>query len=102
MSFTCSSSSPSMSLASTSDASLVEARLIEGLDDEQVDRKSTRLNSSHGYISYAVFCLKKKKMTDFSVRLFLPRNNQKSTIFSLQHFFHCMRSSKRALTVTVP
>src|SRR5687768_13916522 len=28
-----------------------------------VDRKSTRLNSSHGYISYAVFCLKKKKKT---------------------------------------
>src|SRR2546429_3308876 len=27
----------------------------------QSDRKSTRLNSSHGYISYAVFCLKKKK-----------------------------------------
>src|SRR2546429_4651355 len=27
----------------------------------QKDRKSTRLNSSHGYISYAVFCLKKKK-----------------------------------------
>src|SRR2546422_8272704 len=30
------------------------------LEDPQ-DRKSTRLNSSHGYISYAVFCLKKKK-----------------------------------------
>src|SRR2546422_7432994 len=29
----------------------------------QLDRKSTRLNSSHGYISYAVFCLKKKKRT---------------------------------------
>src|SRR2546429_6929127 len=28
------------------------------------DRKSTRLNSSHGYISYAVFCLKKKKHTN--------------------------------------
>src|SRR2546429_9930644 len=28
---------------------------------ETIDRKSTRLNSSHGYISYAVFCLKKKK-----------------------------------------
>src|SRR2546429_1448805 len=28
------------------------------------DRKSTRLNSSHGYISYAVFCLKKKKSPD--------------------------------------
>src|SRR2546422_11760213 len=27
----------------------------------RADRKSTRLNSSHGYISYAVFCLKKKK-----------------------------------------
>src|SRR2546422_5601471 len=31
-----------------------------GVEDVQ-DRKSTRLNSSHGYISYAVFCLKKKK-----------------------------------------
>src|SRR2546429_1130305 len=28
------------------------------------DRKSTRLNSSHGYISYAVFCLKKKKLVE--------------------------------------
>src|SRR5256884_5205977 len=31
-----------------------------GLDHGERDRKSTRLNSSHGYISYAVFCLKKK------------------------------------------
>src|SRR5438128_2869991 len=30
-------------------------------DDVEEDRKSTRLNSSHGSISYAVFCLKKKK-----------------------------------------
>src|SRR2546422_7990557 len=30
-------------------------------EDQVTDRKSTRLNSSHGYISYAVFCLKKKK-----------------------------------------
>src|SRR2546422_6983975 len=30
-------------------------------DCQRTDRKSTRLNSSHGYISYAVFCLKKKK-----------------------------------------
>src|SRR3989449_6637471 len=29
--------------------------------ESEQDRKSTRLNSSHGYISYAVFCLKKKK-----------------------------------------
>src|SRR2546429_4296763 len=32
------------------------------------DRKSTRLNSSHGYISYAVFCLKKKKNRSHSAR----------------------------------
>src|SRR3712207_8672178 len=31
--------------------------------DRQEDRKSTRLNSSHANISYAVFCLKKKKQT---------------------------------------
>src|SRR5687768_6973376 len=30
------------------------------------DRKSTRLNSSHGYISYAVFCLKKKKKQEYT------------------------------------
>src|SRR2546429_3415476 len=30
-------------------------------ESQLIDRKSTRLNSSHGYISYAVFCLKKKK-----------------------------------------
>src|SRR2546429_4507031 len=34
-------------------------RMLHQTDD--LDRKSTRLNSSHGYISYAVFCLKKKK-----------------------------------------
>src|SRR2546422_8138856 len=32
-----------------------------------IDRKSTRLNSSHGYISYAVFCLKKKKQQETTV-----------------------------------
>src|SRR2546422_4436669 len=31
-----------------------------------LDRKSTRLNSSHGYISYAVFCLKKKKNNELN------------------------------------
>src|SRR5687768_18123476 len=37
-----------------------EEGLLRALDHLQLDRKSTRLNSSHGYISYAVFCLKKK------------------------------------------
>src|SRR2546429_3974847 len=32
----------------------------------QQDRKSTRLNSSHGYISYAVFCLKKKNKSHYN------------------------------------
>src|SRR2546422_8390410 len=34
---------------------------LRAADRTGEDRKSTRLNSSHGYISYAVFCLKKKK-----------------------------------------
>src|SRR2546429_4902181 len=34
---------------------------VTGGETFPIDRKSTRLNSSHGYISYAVFCLKKKK-----------------------------------------
>src|SRR2546422_1632765 len=38
-----------------------------GRHHRQADRKSTRLNSSHGYISYAVFCLKKKKKQDTQV-----------------------------------
>src|SRR2546430_4293267 len=41
--------------------------IFRSLDEKQlaqiVDRKSTRLNSSHSQISYAVFCLKKKKQT---------------------------------------
>src|SRR2546422_2070617 len=35
--------------------------IMLSVKDKVGDRKSTRLNSSHGYISYAVFCLKKKK-----------------------------------------
>src|SRR2546422_8194441 len=38
----------------------------DGAAGHRGDRKSTRLNSSHGYISYAVFCLKKKKITTLS------------------------------------
>src|SRR2546429_5549642 len=42
------------------------------------DRKSTRLNSSHGYISYAVFCLKKKKNYSNCLGLCLSDNMQSS------------------------
>src|SRR2546422_6487523 len=50
----------------------LEARAVvapSGDFEDQVgtrDRKSTRLNSSHGYISYAVFCLKKKNKTQLT------------------------------------
>src|SRR3989449_7688572 len=37
------------------------AQSVAWYEGGPADRKSTRLNSSHGYISYAVFCLKKKK-----------------------------------------
>src|SRR5258708_24754136 len=37
-----------------------------------IDRKSTRLNSSHQIISYAVFCLKKKKNTNTPLASFIP------------------------------
>src|SRR2546422_4961279 len=42
-------------------AAVVELSAAAALSTPPEDRKSTRLNSSHGYISYAVFCLKKKK-----------------------------------------
>src|SRR2546422_5825817 len=45
-------------------ASLLFECLTRHRDDG--DRKSTRLNSSHGYISYAVFCLKKKKIIKYT------------------------------------
>src|SRR5437867_8478893 len=41
------------------------------------DRKSTRLNSSHRTISYAVFCLKKKKKTNKSEMILCPSSQQK-------------------------
>src|SRR2546422_8540029 len=59
------------------EAGLVPSAQVAALRDEadqlvaitvasiRTDRKSTRLNSSHGYISYAVFCLKKKNQTQY-------------------------------------
>src|SRR2546422_7213788 len=48
----------------------------------RIDRKSTRLNSSHGYISYAVFCLKKKKRTTLKVEFVEVRAIEKDTLLS--------------------
>src|SRR5689334_23982168 len=47
---------------------------------ERRDRKSTRLNSSHSSISYAVFCLKKKKK---------KQNNINATHFNTTHIISC-------------
>src|SRR5256885_7562156 len=44
-------------------------RIRRRRSDARRDRKSTRLNSSHLVISYAVFCLKKKKKSNYSYRL---------------------------------
>src|SRR2546422_7513181 len=45
---------------------------VDNDTDSDLDRKSTRLNSSHGYISYAVFCLKKKNQPSGGARLHPP------------------------------
>src|SRR2546422_5833131 len=52
---------PAAALAPFPPAQEAPAPTQNSFAESQSDRKSTRLNSSHGYISYAVFCLKKKK-----------------------------------------
>src|SRR2546430_2826166 len=49
---------------------LLRSRDVEE-DVIEIDRKSTRLNSSHSQISYAVFCLKKKKITNRTATILL-------------------------------
>src|SRR6266536_2088382 len=60
---------------------------LDGLTDEQkaeirrlADRKSTRLNSSHEWISYAVFCLKKKKKIKLVIKFKKKKKNNKKKI----------------------
>src|SRR3712207_8801111 len=50
-----------------SDAEPFESYLHRIIREDRGDRKSTRLNSSHANISYAVFCLKKKKKSSYYV-----------------------------------
>src|SRR2546429_5875206 len=50
------------------------------------DRKSTRLNSSHGYISYAVFCLKKKKKhTTHPNSVSFSHNRPSTDVYNVRH-----------------
>src|SRR5437879_9380887 len=53
----------------------------------EIDRKSTRLNSSHRCISYAVFCLKKKKKT--KIVIICKTNNNIDRIYSTVIFQRC-------------
>src|SRR5687768_18167895 len=56
--------------------------LLAQIAESKEDRKSTRLNSSHGYISYAVFCLKKKNIP---VSLLHPHVTASSFIYATHH-----------------
>src|SRR2546427_935483 len=51
---------------------------IAEVEFHHLDRKSTRLNSSHSQISYAVFCLKKKKKTQYTPKLLMKAANTMS------------------------
>src|SRR5438128_7582500 len=60
-------------------AAAVRARPNAARTGHDRDRKSTRLNSSHGSISYAVFCLKKKKKKQKKNNTPQPQKNRKAT-----------------------
>src|SRR2546426_7557124 len=70
-----------------SDARLAEYTdvLLTEVDRVNRDRKSTRLNSSHLVISYAVFCLKKKKKKKYNYPRALPSNNTRRTATTTSH-----------------
>src|SRR2546422_3557581 len=55
---------------------------------EKKDRKSTRLNSSHGYISYAVFCLKKKKSVTQQRRAVIAHRSNDDSVSGPSTTFH--------------
>src|SRR5256885_9915896 len=62
----------------------------EHLDD--VDRKSTRLNSSHLVISYAVFCLKKKKQLQSYQSMYTTLRAQANPSVAIWSSLHCPQS----------
>src|SRR2546422_3990129 len=78
-------------------------RLQRGQGDDRAshagDRKSTRLNSSHGYISYAVFCLKKK--TEIFNRLF-PADLQPNGLDIIRTWDYYLLVRSLALFGTAP
>src|SRR2546422_3154138 len=63
------------------------ARDLQQRPGQSLDRKSTRLNSSHGYISYAVFCLKKKNNSSL---------NSSNFVIASVSAVSCLRSERPA------
>src|SRR3712207_7390133 len=68
------------------------------------DRKSTRLNSSHANISYAVFCLKKKKIQsmDMPRPIYQGRHKQRQSDCPLKHYHLSTRSHIYSPTRQIP
>src|SRR3712207_8974640 len=60
---------------------LLTQRTRANVEELKVDRKSTRLNSSHANISYAVFCLKKKKKKNYIIIETLIIMSNKTTAY---------------------
>src|SRR2546426_1937389 len=58
---------------------LYPAGRVSAAQEKQLDRKSTRLNSSHLVISYAVFCLKKKKNKELDIGTLVTKERTRNT-----------------------
>src|SRR2546430_10158973 len=68
--------------------SFAEPEIASAEGFQERDRKSTRLNSSHSQISYAVFCLKKKKKTESNINhtsRYYTRHHNRHVMFSYEH-----------------
>src|SRR5436309_12714442 len=66
----------------------LSALVVDGVERQETDRKSTRLNSSHVKISYAVFCLKKKKRIPHIIHQAHYRRPSVSTFPPLRYRYH--------------
>src|SRR2546429_7092626 len=88
-------SSPSAKAASACTVESGSARSSSNSGRPDRDRKSTRLNSSHGYISYAVFCLKKKKK--HAAQIFYSSNDSDKYYRESM----CSTRSRTALDITL-